>query len=179
MQVLLDRLPPSATVKICDQFINLGFLSWQQQEELLEKISYNGRSVQYFLWRAWITLGDKTTEDVSYADLLQCVELAYQQWLGIIVNDKAIQQNPVETYTTLSELMLTLAYPAAVHGEVQVSGAVRFATAAFPQRWKEFACAGAFNLRSPNGQYVDVFPPKGFLYRWITEEFSKKVFSLL
>lgn len=81
-----------------------------------------------------------------------------------------------EQYTVLCELLLVFAYPQAVGAEALEDGTVRFApVSTFPSKWRELAEAGAFRVQTSGNNYLDLYRPKGFLYRWVTQTLTRKV----
>lgn len=176
--VYLGLIPANITWKIITTFLELDFLLEEQRSDLTELIGYNGRSIQFFLQVVKIKFPETTTSDnVTYEVLLQCANNAYDEWLAIILNTKVMRlATEEETHTILGELLLVFAYPASVGAEERPDGSVRFTPAkVFPSKWREFAEAGAFRVLTSSDNHLDLYPPKGFLLRWVTNSFARRV----
>jgi len=177
--VPLGRIPPLVVLEILKCFLDMSCIGQRQQNRLAERIAYNGRSVQYFLHEVYRLPLDITSDAITYPRLAECVDRAYDRWLGIIVNHKHIRSlTENDKYTRLGELLLVFAYPAAVGAKLVAGGAVRFTpSSAFPKKWRDFAEAGAVRIQSTNNEYLDLYPLGGFLFRWATDHLSRKVNS--
>eukprot|EP00026_Physarum_polycephalum_P001230 Phypoly_transcript_01231.p1 GENE.Phypoly_transcript_01231~~Phypoly_transcript_01231.p1 ORF type:complete len:641 (+),score=42.00 Phypoly_transcript_01231:1600-3522(+) len=176
--IWLGLITADVAKEICSKFLNLECLPSQQMDILMEKIGYNGRSIQYFLHRVRKNFNEHSTSDnITFNTLLKCADEAYSEWLGIITNTKEIRNsNEEQRYTTLAQLMVVFAYPGAWRAVLQSDGALLLSEDVFPEAWRTFAEAGAFRVQV-NADGLLLHPPKGFVLRWITETLTRRIHS--